>query len=82
MRDPSIRGQVHSAMRASRFNEHKLVLQELVNKPEGQSLVSATSAGLGQSLNSIKTAIANLPALDFYLPFKAHRQTWKSTTDV
>lgn len=82
MRDPSIRRQVHGAMRASRFNEHKLVLQELVNKPEGENLLSATAAGLGQSLNSIKTAVASLPPLDFYLPFKTHRQTWKSTTDI
>lgn len=72
MRDPSIRRQVHRAMRASRFNEHKLVLQDLVNTPDGENLLSAAT----------KSAIANLPALDFYLPFKTHRQTWKSTTDV
>jgi hypothetical protein len=60
MRDPSIRRQVHRAMRASRFNEHKLVLQDLVKAPEGATLFSATT----------KSEIANLPALDFYLPFK------------
>jgi len=72
MRDPSIRRQVHKAMRASRFNEHKLVLQDVVNTPDGKNLFSAAT----------KSAIANLPALDFYLPFEAHRQTWKPATDV
>ena len=72
MRDPSIRRQVHRAMRASRFKEHKLVVQDLVNTPDGESLVSAAT----------KSAIANLPALDFYLPFETQRQTWRPTADV
>ena len=72
MRDPSIRRQVHRAMRGSRFNEHKLVLQDWVKTPEGENLFSAAT----------KSSIANLPALDFYLPFKTHRQTWKPTADV
>ena len=33
MRDPSIRAQVHAAMRGSSFNEHKLVLQDFANTP-------------------------------------------------
>jgi len=82
MRDPSIRGDVHNAMRASRFNEHKLVLQDLLNGPEGKKLLTAISAGLGQTPSSIKNAVANLPALDFYLPFMTQRQSWKSTADV
>jgi hypothetical protein len=59
-------------MRASRFNEHKLVLQDLVNTPDGENLFSAAT----------KSAIANLPALDFYLPFTTQRQTWRPTADV
>jgi len=82
MRDPSIRGDVHNAMRASRFNEHKLVLQDLLNGPDGKKLLSAISSGLGQTPSSIKNAVANLPALDFYLPFMTQRQSWKSTADV
>jgi hypothetical protein len=82
MRDPGIRGLVHSAMRASRFNEHKLVLQDFLTTPEGERVLAATAAGLGQTLTSTRSSIANLPALDFYLPFTAHRHTWKSTADV
>jgi hypothetical protein len=82
MRDPSIRRQVHSAMRESRFNEHKLVLQDVANTAAGDRILGAASAALGQNLGSIKNTIANLPALDFYLPFRSHRQTWKPTADV
>jgi hypothetical protein len=72
MRHPSIRRQVQRAMRGSRFNEHKLVLQDLVKTPEGENLFSAAT----------KSSIANLPTLDFYLPFKTQRQTWKPARDV
>lgn len=59
-------------MRVSRFNEHKLVLRDVVNTPDGESLFSAAD----------KRAIANLPALDFYLPFTSQRQSWRPTADV
>lgn len=72
MSDPAIRRRVHQAMRVSRFNEHKLVLQDVVNTPNGENLFSAED----------KRAIANLPALDFYLPFTSQRQSWKPTADV
>ena len=82
MRDPSIRAQVHAAMRGSSFNEHKLVLQDFANTPPGEYVLSAVAAALGQSLGSVKSEVASLPALDFYLPFPAHRQRWKPTGDV
>ncbi len=34
------------------------------------------------SLSSVKGEVASLPALDFYLPFPAHRQSWMPTQDV
>lgn len=82
MRDPSIRGQVHAVMRGSSFNEHKLVLQDFANTPPGEHVLTAVAAALGQSLGSVKSEVASLPALDFYLPFPAHRQSWKPTEDV
>jgi hypothetical protein len=82
MRNPSIRGQVHAAMRGSSFNEHKLVLHDFANTPPGEYVLTAVAAALGQSLGSVKSEVASLPALDFYLPFPAHRQSWKPTEDV
>lgn len=82
MRDPSIRAQVHAAMRGSSSNEHKLVLQEFVNTTVGAKVLAAVSQALGQNLSAGTSEVASLPALDFYLPFKPHRQTWKPTADV
>jgi hypothetical protein len=82
MRNPSIRAQVHAAMRGSSFNEHKLVLQDFANTPPGEHVLTAVAAALGRSLGSVKSEVASLPALDFYLPFPAHRQSWKPTEDV
>jgi hypothetical protein len=82
MHDPSIRAQVHAAMRGSSFNEHKLVLQDFANTPPGEHVLIAVAEALGQRLGSVKSEVASLPALDFYLPFPAHRQSWKSTEDV
>ncbi|HEX2692420.1 MAG TPA: hypothetical protein VHL12_00080 [Gemmatimonadaceae bacterium] len=82
MVDPSIRGQVHAALRGSTFNEHKLVFQDFVNTAAGERVLRAVSNALGQTVSSTKSQVASLPALDFYLPFETHRQTWKSSSDV
>jgi|GEM_PF-2329698 len=82
MRDRSTRARVHVAMRGSTSNEHKLVLQEFVNTTEGAKVLAAVARARGQSLSAIKSEVASLPALDFYLPFKPHRQSWKPTADV
>jgi hypothetical protein len=82
MRDPAIRGQIHAAMRGSIFNEHKLVLQDFATTAVGEKVLAAVSAALGQSPTSTKAQIASLPALDFYLPFERHRQTWKPAAGV
>jgi hypothetical protein len=82
MRDPSIRAQVHAAMRGSSFNEHKLVLQDFANTPPGEHVLTAVAEALGQSLGSVESEVASLPALDFYLPFPTQRQSWRATADV
>ena len=82
MGDRSIRAQVHAAMRGSSSNEHKLVLQEFVNTTAGAKVLAAVAQALGQSLSESKSEVASLPALDFYLPFEQHRQTWKPTAEV
>ena len=82
MRDVSIRKQVQGAMRASLVNEHKLVLQDYLNSADGEAILSATANALNVTVGSLQSTIANLPKLDFYAPFKEHRLTWKSESDV
>ncbi len=82
MRDASIRKAVQTAMRSSLVNEHKLVLQDYLKTQKGAKLFSATAAALDVSPQTLTELLANLPKLDFYLPFKAHRLTWKPASDV
>lgn len=82
MGDVSIRKQVHAAMRASRLNEHKLVLQDLLNTAGGKKILSAAAARLNVTPASLQRTIANLPRLDFYAPFAAHRLNWRASSDV
>ncbi|HYN82283.1 MAG TPA: hypothetical protein VES88_12330 [Gemmatimonadaceae bacterium] len=82
MRDASIRKAVQTAMRSSLVNEHKLVLQDYLKTQKGAKLFSATAAALDVTPQTLNDLLANLPNLDFYLPFKAHRLAWKPTSDV
>ena len=82
LQDPAIRGQVRDAMRASLVAEHKLVLQTFVQTASGQAMVQAAARKSGISVKNIEAQIAALPALDFYMPIRAHRQSWQGTDNV
>jgi hypothetical protein len=80
--NPEIRADVRDAMRASRYTDHKLELREFTATPAGERLLQAASQALGTSHSEFSAALASLPAMDFYAPFRTHRQTWKSTDDI
>jgi hypothetical protein len=82
LQDPAVRGQVRDAMRASLVDEHKLVLQTFAQTASGKALVQSAARKSGVSVKSIETQIAALPALDFYMPIRAHRQSWQGTDNV
>lgn len=69
-------------MRASRVTEHKLVLQEFVRTPAGQHMLRAAAAASGTTVSGLAGQIAELPAMDFYAPFREHRASWRGSTDV
>jgi hypothetical protein len=69
-------------MRASLVDEHKLVLQTFVQTSSGKAMVQAAARNSGVSVKSIESQIAALPALDFYMPIRAHRQSWQGTDNV
>lgn len=82
LRKEPVRLAVRDAMRASRVTEHKLVLHEFLASDAG-SLVAAEAAGaLGQSPQALEAAVKALPALDFYLPSREHRMTWRGEEGV
>ncbi|HEX8904436.1 MAG TPA: hypothetical protein VF771_06325 [Longimicrobiaceae bacterium] len=82
LKEPSVRGLLIRAMRDSRFNEHKLVLQDFAGTPAGGQMVRAIAAANGVSEEVVRGWIGSLPPLDFYVPWAEHRQTWTGTADV
>lgn len=74
--NPEVRESVHAAMDASPYLEHKLVLQEFLETPEGSELQGSLSNVLGGE-SMLTDLLAEFPNLDFYLPFDHHRETWE-----
>ena len=80
--DPKLRADLRSAMRMSPVTEHKLVLQEFATTERGAALISAGARRLGVPSDSILRTIASLPALDFYVPNRGHRNGWRGEASI
>ena len=81
MSDREARIGVRDVLRASRVVEHKVVLQDFINTREGQRLLDAAAAA-GADRQRLTKLITELPAMDFYAPFRDHRVAWRGTADV
>lgn len=79
---PDVRAAVRDAMRGSRVTEHKLVLQEFVGTPEGRLLVAAAAQATGTTSEAVLSRVRALPLMDFYAPYREHRNRWRATADV
>jgi len=82
LKEPGMRGVLHQAMRDSRFNEHKLVLQTFLATPAGGRMVDAMAAAGGVNEATVREWAAQLPPMDFYVPFPEHRRAWTGAGDV
>jgi hypothetical protein len=82
MNDADVRAQVRNAMRASPYNEHKLVLQEFAGTRAGRRLIESAAQASGTTARELDGLIAQLPAMDFYAPFQAHRLAWRGGAEV
>jgi hypothetical protein len=79
---PQMRAMIRDAMRASELNEHKLVLQDFADTPEGRQLLAAAARELGVSDTRLVRIVKGLPEFDFYVPLAKHRREWRATSDV
>lgn len=80
--DPKVRSDLRDAMRASLLTEHKLIFQEYLATPAGNRWVAKAADLTATTPGSIRSAIARLPEMDLYLPYREHRLTWRATADV
>lgn len=81
MSQPEVREAVRDDLRASPWTEHKLSLREFQTTPTGELLFRASAAAVGADLDALQARVAALPDLDFYVPVRQHRLTWRSTDD-
>lgn len=79
---PQLRAQLRNAMRDSRWTDHKLVLQQYVDRPDGRQLVAEAAAALGATQDALRATVRALPVMDFYVPFREHRLAWRGSPDV
>lgn len=56
-----------------------LVPLRVVSMPS--QLLRAAGGAVGKSLDELRVTIAGLPDLDFYVPARQHRLTWRATDD-
>lgn len=83
MSQADARALILRSMRASKFNEHKLVLQDFVDTREGARFLGRVASVTGQDLDSLREIVEALPAkMDFYVPSDQHRRSWVGTGDV
>jgi hypothetical protein len=82
MQDAEVRLSVRDAMRDSPWNSHKLRLQEFLVTEQGQALADAAAIAAGESAEQFSDRAAGLPLLDFYVPSREGRKTWRATPGV
>lgn len=80
--DEQVRTDLRDAMRASPLTEHKLIFQHYLATPAGVYWIENAAKRVGVSPGAIRSAFAQLPEMDLYLPYRDHRLTWRATADV
>lgn len=82
MRHPDVRADIRDAMRGSRITEHKLILQQYVASRRGARLMKAAAEAANTTVGELRAIVGRMPRMDFYMPFRSHRLTWRATQDV
>lgn len=83
MHNDDLRHQLRDAWRDSRVStDHKLVLSDFLATDVGARLLDEMVRNSGSSKVDLLAIMAALPDLDFYVPIRAHRESWAGTEDV
>ena len=78
---PEARTAVLQAMRGSLYAEHKLILHDFVRTPEGEIFLAAAVPDR-RARTALLESIDGLPPMDFYVPFKQQRLSWRGEPTV
>ncbi len=79
----SVRELLRDSWRDSRISsDHKLVLQTWMALPESRLVLEESARAIGLTPQQFLVEVGRLPDLDFYVPVRRHRQSWRATSDV
>lgn len=82
MEQKDVRLAVRDAMRDSPWDVHQISLQDFVAGPQGASLLRAAATATGDSPDTFRSRLRDLPDLDFYVPSRAQRLSWRGGAGV
>lgn len=77
--EAEVRLAVRDAMRDSPWDVHQISLQEFASSPRGAALVRAAAAAGNETPGAFLARLQSLPDLDFYVPSRVQRRTWRGT---
>ncbi|MEO7996863.1 MAG: hypothetical protein ABI852_05430 [Gemmatimonadaceae bacterium] len=77
-----VRSALRDAMRDSRVTDHKLELAKYFSTAGADGVLSEMSRVAQQPTVDVHNVIGRLPNMDFYVPFKKHREHWRGTSDI
>ena len=79
LNDDAMRMQVVIAMRESKYVEHKVLLEQfLTDHPE---IMAAAAQATNLSIAQFHDLVHRQHDLDFYVPFRSQRLSWRGTND-
>jgi hypothetical protein len=79
---PALRNDVKRAMRAAMHREHKLELRRYFRSSDGAQVASAVRQQLAGPGDRLTQLLEALPALEVYLPVRAHRAKWRGGSEL
>lgn len=82
MAEADVRSSVLRAMQVSGVHEHKLTLQEFLDRPSGRLLREEAVAAAGNQGVQFRRLASELPEMDFYMPAPDDRRSWTGSADV
>jgi hypothetical protein len=76
------RQHLKHAMRAAPFHEHKLELTPYLRSKDGKVLLDRMVRASGGTEIQLLRTLSSIRRLEFYMPVKAHRESWTGSSDV
>jgi hypothetical protein len=83
LQDPGLRQRVKADMRESRFtHEHKLHFSSYIRGQSGGILLAKMVKESGKSREEVLALLSEVRPLEFYMPVRAQRESWRGGDDL